>query len=364
MTTPAPKENLMRIKPYVGGASKAGGGVNRTVKLSSNENPLGPSPAAIEAYGRVAHQLALYPDGGATALRMAIGEAEGLDPARIVCGAGSDELIALLCKAYAGEGDEVLYSQHGFLMYAISALAAGAEPVTAPETGFRADVDALIAAANARTKLVFIANPNNPTGTLLTQDEMRRLREGLPETAILVLDSAYAEYVEAEGYDAGAALVDACDNVVMLRTFSKIHGLAALRLGWGYFPPAIADALNRARGPFNVSAPALAAGAAAIADRAYQDFCRRENTRLRGQTRSALIALGLEVLPSEGNFLLVRFGAEGDRSAAAADAYLQSRGLILRRMEGYGLAGWLRLSIGRDEDCASVIAAVADFLKG
>ena len=366
MTAPAPhptltpRPGILSIAPYVGGESGAPG-ANRVMKLSSNENPLGPSPAAVAAYRDAAGGLALYPDGHATALRAAIADAEGLDPARIVCGAGSDEIIALLTKAYAGPGDEVLHSRHGFLMYALSAQAAGAAPVAAPETELTADVDALLAACTPRTRLVFLANPNNPTGTLLPQAEVARLAEGLPPQALLVLDAAYAEYVSAPDYDPGTALVEARDNVVMTRTFSKIHGLAALRLGWAYGPAHVIDVLNRVRGPFNVAAPALAAGAASVADRAYLSRAAVLNEVWRDWLAKRLAEAGVPCTPSHGNFLLAHFGATGPASAGEADAWLKTRGIIVRRMEGYGLPAHLRISIGDEEACRAVAEAIAAF---
>ncbi len=358
-STIRPRPGVLSISPYVGGESGAPG-ANRVIKLSANENPYGPSPAAIEAYRAEAGRLADYPDGGAVALRGAIGRAEGLDPARIVCGAGSDELISLLCQAYAGEGDEVVHSRHGFLMYAISAKAAGATPVVAEERDLTADVDALLAACTERTRLVFLANPNNPTGTLLPAAEVARLADGLPAGALLALDAAYAEYVSAPGYDPGAGLVDARENVVMLRTFSKIHGLAALRLGWMYGPAHVVDVMNRVRGPFNVNAPAIAAGAAAIADRAHVAECAARNEAWRDWLAARLAAVGVRCTRSHGNFLLAEFGAAGPASAERADAFLKSRGLIVRRMEGYGLPGWLRISVGTEAACRAVAEAAAD----
>lgn len=355
MTSPEPKPGILRIAPYVGGKSSVAG-ANRVVKLSSNENPYGCSPAARDAFRAAGETLALYPDGGAVALREAIARSEQLDPDRIVCGAGSDELISLLCQCYAGPGDEVLYSAHGFLMYAISAKAAGADPVAAPETDLTANVDALLEAATERTRLVFLANPNNPTGTILPDTEIRRLRDGLPEQALLVLDAAYAEYVEREDYCPGTALVEEREDVVMTRTFSKIHGLAALRLGWCYGPGRVVDALHRARGPFNVSAPAQAAGVAAIGDAAFVSKARADNASQRDRVTKALETLGFAVTPSEGNFLLV---ARDD--AAKTDEFLQTRGILVRRMEGYGLPGHLRISIGTAEQNGLLIDALRDF---
>ncbi|MDT8345271.1 MAG: histidinol-phosphate transaminase [Thermohalobaculum sp.] len=354
-----PRQGILEIAPYVGGKSHAAG-ANRTIKLSSNENPLGPSPAARASYVAAAEGLALYPDGGAAALRQAIAEAHGLDATRIVCGAGSDELIALLCKAYAGPGDEVLYSQHGFLMYRLSALAAGATPVVAPERDLTTDIDAMIRALSPRTRLVFVANPNNPTGTMVDGAALARLADALPPAALMVLDAAYAEYVREPGHDGGIALVRARDNVVMTRTFSKIHGLAALRLGWAYAPEHVIDVLNRARGPFNVSAPALAAGEAAMRDRGYVEHCVIQNEVWRDWLAKELRAAGFGVVPSFANFLLVEIGDD----APAADEHLQRRGIVVRRMEGYGLPRHLRISVGDEGACRAVAEAMRAFRAG
>jgi len=359
-SAPQPRPGPLRIAPYVGGKASVGG-VNRVVKLSSNENPYGASAAAIDAFREAGDTLALYPDGGATALREAIAKAEGLDPARIVCGAGSDEILSMLCLAYAGPGDEVMHSAHGFLMYRLSTLAVGADPVSIPERDLTADIDAMIAAANERTKIVFLANPNNPTGTMLPDREIRRLREGLPAHVLLVIDAAYAEYVEDAEYDSGARLVAEREDTVMTRTFSKIHGLAALRLGWGYGPAGVVDALNRVRGPFNVSAPALAAGAQAIADDAFITKAREGNTVERARVVDALERLGFTVAPSQGNFVLAEFGEDGPRAASAADEFLQKRGILIRRMESYGLPAHLRISIGTPEENGILLAALEDF---
>lgn len=351
-----PREGVLDIAPYQGGGS-ALKGANRVVKLSSNENPLGPSPRAREAYRAVADDLALYPDGGAERLRATIAAVHGLDAARIVCGAGSDELIALLCKAYAGPGDSVIHSAHGFLMYRLSTLAAGAEPVAVAERDLTADVDAIIAACDARTRLVFLANPNNPTGTMVGAEDLARLADALPPRALLVLDAAYAEYVRRPGYDGGFALVDGRDNVVTTRTFSKIHGLAALRLGWAYGPAHVVDVLNRVRGPFNVSAPALAAGTAAIEDTAYVAHCAVTNEVWRDWLAKEIGRAGFPVTPSLGNFLLTETGVR----TAAVDAHLKAHGLIVRRMDGYGLPGHLRISVGDEAACRAVADAFGAF---
>ncbi len=352
MTIPAPRAGVLEIAPYIGGDSDLEGAA-KVAKLSSNENPLGAAPGAVEAFRSVASSLHLYPDGAAEALRAAIAEAYGLDPERIVCGSGSDELLALLAHAYAGPGDEVIYSEHGFAMYPIATRAAGAHAVVAPERGFTTDVDAILAAVTTRTKLVFVANPNNPTGTYISGDELARLRGGLPPGVLLVVDAAYAEYVSRNDYADGRELVEAGGNTVMTRTFSKIHGLAALRLGWAYCPPNVQDVLQRVRGPFNVNAAAQAAGVAAIRDTAHVEASRAHNDKWLPRLTEEARALGFEVLPSVGNFVLIRFP---DVEAAVAE--LQAHGVIPRRVAGYGFPDGLRLTVGLEEDNLAVIAAL------
>ena len=359
---PRPRPGLLDIAPYVGGESKLEG-VSRPIKLSSNEGALGPSPKAMAAFQAAATRLHRYPDGAATALRRALGDLHRIDPARIVCGAGSDELIDLLCRAYAGPGDEVLQTEHGFSIYGICARAVGATPVMVAETALTADVDKILAGVTGRTKLVFIANPNNPTGTYLPEAEVRRLRAGLPDHVLLVLDAAYAEFVERDDYEAGAALVEAGDNVVMTRTFSKIYGMGGMRLGWAYGPAGVVDVLNRIRLPFNVNMAAQAAGVAAVGDRAFISHARAHNSRWLAWTGERLHALGFHVHPSVGNFLLVdirRSAGLGHnaRSAEAADAFLRRRGLIVRRVAGYGLPDCLRISIGTGPEMEALAAAM------
>ena len=355
------RPGIMEIAPYVGGESGVEG-LNRVHRLASNENPLGASPKAVEAYRAMAGELHRYPDGSARYLRQAIGEAEGLDPEQIVCGAGSDELISLLMRAYAGPGDEIIHSAHGFLMYAISARSVGARPVSAPEADLKADVDAIVVSLTPATRMVFLANPNNPTGSYLPASALAELRRRLPENVLLVIDAAYAEYVEEDDYANGAELVSANDNVVMLRTFSKIHGLAALRLGWAYCPPGIVDVLHRLRGPFNVGAPALAAGIAAVEDREHQERSRLHNRRLLSRFKSEVEALGLLAPPSYGNFILLRFPAGADQAEQALEA-LKSRGVLVRGMRGYGLQDSLRVTIGLEEEMKVTREALSEFLS-
>lgn len=358
---PTPRPGVLAIEAYVPGESTLPGGV-KPIKLSSNETPLGPSPAAIEAYKAAAADLERYPDGQATALRAAIGNRYGLDPARIVCGAGSDELLTMLAHAYLGPGDEAIYTQHGFLVYRIAILACGATPVVANETNLTADVDNILAKVTVRTRMVFLANPNNPTGTYLPIQEVRRLRAALPDNVILVLDGAYAEYVRRNDYESGIELVATTANTVMTRTFSKIFGLAALRIGWAYCPAPIADALNRIRGPFNMSSPSILAGAAAMQDVAHTEAAVAHNDEWLAWLATEIGKLGLQVTPSVANFLLIHFPPASAIGAAACDEYLKSRGIILRRVVSYGLPDCLRLTVGTAEDNRAVVSALAVFL--
>jgi histidinol-phosphate aminotransferase len=358
---PTAKPGVMAIDTYVPGKSTAPGGV-KVHKLSSNESPLGASPKAVEAVAEAAKTLALYPDGTSSVLRAAIGKRYGLDPARIICGAGSDEILSLVTNAFLGPGDEAIYSEHGFLVYRIAILAAGGTPVIAPERDLHADVDAILARVTSRTKIVYLANPNNPTGTYLPFDAVKRLHAGLPKTVLLVLDAAYAEYVRRNDYEAGLELVASCENVLMTRTFSKIHGLAALRVGWAYGPAHVIDAMNRIRGPFNMNAAAIAAGAAAIEDQAFMESAIAHNERWLPWLTKELEAIGLTVTPSVGNFLLVHFPQTAGRTAAEADAFLTARGLILRRVDNYGLPRALRLTIGTEEQNRLVVSALTEFM--
>ncbi len=368
MTGPRPRPGIMEIQAYQGGKAQIGnsetGNARPAIKLSANESAVGPSPKAIEAYKDAADRLHRYPEGGSEELRGALARRHNLDPARIVCGAGSDELIALLTKAYAGPGEEVLYTEHGFLMYKLAALGAGATPVAAPERALTADVDALLARVTSRTRLVFIANPNNPTGSYIGRDELHRLHAGLPEDVLLVIDAAYAEFVEAEDYDSGIGLAATAPNVVMTRTFSKLYGLAALRLGWLYGTPAVVDVVNRLRGPFNVSAPAQKAGIAALDDLEHETRARRHNATWLPWLAAEIEKLSLVVHPSAGNFVLVAFPSEPGRDAAAANAHLEAEGLIPRAMGAYGLPHCLRISVGLEAENRALVASLARFVQG
>ena len=356
---PVPQPGILDIAPYVGGASKVQG-IDNAVKLSSNENPFGPSDAAQEAFRKTAFSLHRYPSTDHAALRAAIGEVHGLDPARIICGVGSDEVLTWLCQAYAGEGDEVIHTEHGFAIYKIGALSVGATPVEVPERERVTDVDAILEAVTERTKIVFIANPNNPTGTMIGDAEIMRLADALPPSVLLVLDGAYAEYVD--GFDGGASIVDSHENVVMTRTFSKIYGLGGLRVGWGYAPEAIIDVLNRIRGPFNLSEAALVTAEAAVRDQDYVTKCREDNTRLRAWLAEALMEHGVPSDTSCTNFILARFRSQTE--AEACDAYLQKQGLIVRRVAGYNLPKCLRITVGDEPSCRRVANAIGLFKGG
>jgi histidinol-phosphate aminotransferase len=359
---PIPRPGILDIAPYVSGGNQVKD-VGKLMQLSSNEGALGPSPAAMQALKDMAGELHRYPDGGSTKIRQAISKTYGVPYEQIVCGAGSDELIALLLKSYCGPGDEVLYSQHGFLMYPIGAKSVGATPVTATETNLRTDVDAMLAAVTPKTRVVFVANPNNPTGSYITPQEMRRLHAGLRPDIILVIDAAYAEYVSKNDYTSGSELVDEFENVVMMRTLSKIYALAALRLGWAYASAPIADVLNRVRGPFNVSLAAQVAGEAAVLDQKFVGDSRAHNDKWLPWVSEQLTALGLTCAPSVTNFLLVRF-PDGTKNADAAWAYLAERGILIRKMTAYGLGHSLRITIGAEDEVKATVDAIRTFLKG
>jgi histidinol-phosphate aminotransferase len=362
VTAPKPQPGILDIAPYKGGEA-AVPGVTRVHKLSSNETPMGPSPKAMAVFQKLATELHRYPDGGVETLREALAAQYGIPVDNIVCSNGSDEMISLICAAYVGPGDEVVYSQYGFMMYPIATMARGATPVVAPEKNFTADVDALLAAVTPKTKVVFLTNPNNPTGTYISAAELRRLREGLPAGVLLVVDAAYAEYVSRNDYSNGMELVAERDDTMVLRTFSKIYGLAALRLGWAYAPANVVAVLNRVRGPFNVNAAAQAAGAAALGDTEWLDKSRAHNDAELTRVRAALEKLGITVVPSVANFLLMRFPGGADQ-VKGADAALRKKGLILRGMGGYGLPDCLRLSIGTVEEDDMVIAVLTAFMQG
>ena len=362
MSRPVPNPGILDIAPYTPGKTPAPEPGRKMFKLSANETPFGPSPKAMEVYKQAAAHLEDYPEGTSRVLREAIGRAFGLDPNRIICGAGSDEILNLLAHTYLGQGDEAISTTHGFLVYPIATMANGARNVVAPETDFTADVDAILARVTPKTKLVWLANPNNPTGTYLPFDEVKRLQRGLPPHVLLIIDAAYSEYVTRNDYEAGIELVATTENTVMCRTFSKIHGLAALRVGWMYGPAHLIDAVNRIRGPFNVSTPAMQAAVASLADTAFMDKARAHNEQWRGWLTDEIGKLGLKVTPSVANFVLIHFPQTKGRTADEADAFLTERGLVLRALKNYKLPHALRLTVGTEEANRLVVAGLKEFL--
>ena len=362
MSRPVPNPGILDIAPYTPGKSPVQRPGQKVFKLSANETPLGPSPRAKEAFVNAAGHLEDYPEGSSRVLREAIGRAYGLDPDRIICGAGSDEILNLLAHTYLAPGDEAISTTHGFLVYPIATKANGAINVVAPEVDFTANVDSILGCVTPRTKLVWLANPNNPTGTYLPFDEVRRLRAGLPGHVVLVLDAAYSDFVTRNDYEIGLELVATTENTVMTHTFSKIHGLAALRVGWMFGPANIVDAVNRIRGPFNVSTPAMLAAAAAIADTDHIRLSREHNETWRGWMSEELGRIGLTVTPSVTNFILIHFPTTKGRTAADADAFLTERGLVLRALNNYGLPHALRMTIGTEEANRLVRDGLRDFM--
>jgi len=357
---PVPRPGVLDISAYVPGASVAPG--PGSFKLSSNESPLGPSPKAVEASRRALESLELYPDGAASKLRQKLAEVHGIAAERIVCGAGSDELLKLLCYAYLRDGDEAVMARHSFLSYLICTQAAGARAVFAEETDFSIDLNHALSRIGPRTRMVFIANPNNPTGTCVPATDIAAFHERLPPQVLLVLDEAYAEYVERADYATGFGLAATAPNVVVLRTFSKIYGLAAMRLGWGYGPAPVVDTLNRVRSAFNVSAGAMVAGIAALDDAAHVAAARVHNSRWLPWLTDRLRGLGLDVTPSAANFVLVHFKPEGTRTAAAANAYLATNGIAVRPMDGYNLPDALRITIGGEAANHRLVELLGKFM--
>lgn len=356
MTHPVPKEWILGISPYVPGKAATDDG-RPLIKLSANENPLGTSPAARAALMAATADLATYPDPGAGLLREAIAREYGLDPARVIYGTGSDELLHIAASAYAGPGDEVLYVRYGFSVYDIAARRVGATPVIAPDADYATDVDALLACVTERTKVVFLANPNNPTGTMTSRAEIARLHAGLRPDILFVLDQAYAEYLDADEDDGGLDLARAAANVFVTRTFSKIYGLAAERIGWGYASEGVIDALHRIRAPFNVTTAGQAAAAAAIADHQWVEHSRTHNRRWREWLEGEVAALsnhGLRAVPSRCNFLLILF--DGALTAEAAMKGLWEEGFATRWLPGQGLPNGLRITIGTKAQTRAVAA--------
>ena len=345
---------------YIPGEHEIIDGV-KPIILSANENPLGAGEKVIASYKNAGDNLFRYPDGSATKLRNAIATRFNLNVNNIICGAGSDELLTFITRIFAGLGDEIIYSQHGFLMYKINAMQVGATPISIAEKTLTTDVDAILNAINDKTKIIFIANPNNPTGSYISNNEMTRLANGLPDNVILVIDAAYAEYVSNADYSDGSKLVENHENIIMTRTFSKIFGLASLRLGWCYCSPVIADLINRIRGPFNVNASAQAAGIAAMEDTQHMEKSKKHNDYMLEKFGNQLKFLGLNVPKSVGNFLLAGFN--DDKTAKQAYDYMLKNGIIARAMGGYGLPEYIRFTIGLEEECQQAITILQQFMK-
>jgi histidinol-phosphate aminotransferase len=362
MSRPVPNPGILDIAPYAPGKSPKPEPGRKVFKLSANETPFGPSPKAIEAFKSAAGHLEDYPEGTSRMLREAIGRTFGLDPDRIICGAGSDEILNLLAHTFLGPGDEAISTTHGFLVYPIATMGCGAKSVVATESDYTCDVDAILKAVTPRTKLVWLANPNNPTGTYIPFDEVKRLRAGLPSHVVLVLDAAYSDYVSRNDYELGIELVSTTENTVVTHTFSKIHGLAALRVGWMFGPAHIVDAMNRIRGPFNVSTPAMLAAAAAIEDHAHVQMSKAFTEHWRNWLAEEITKLGLKVTPSVTNFILIHFPTENGRTAEQADEFLTRRGLVLRALKNYQLPHALRMTIGTEEANRLVVDTLRDFM--
>ncbi|MCC6914365.1 MAG: histidinol-phosphate transaminase [Rhodospirillaceae bacterium] len=362
MTLPQPRPGIMDIAIYEPGKSQVQG-ARRVIKLSSNEAALGPSPKAVAALAGSLGESHRYPAGDSGEVREALGKAHNLDPARIICGAGSDELLGLVMRGFAGVGDEIIHTAHGFAMYNIYAKGVGATPVVAPEKDLTTDVDAILARVTPKTRIVFVANPNNPTGTYIPGSEMRRLRAGLREDILLVCDDAYAEFVDAPDYESGFALASETENTIAMRTFSKIYGLASVRLGWGFGAKNIVGVMERIRSPFNVSRPAQFAGLAALADRDHVARTKAHTKKWLAIGLQRLRGLGLKVGESHGNFLLPEFPKVPGKTAAECDAFLQENGIIVRRVDGYGLPNHLRVTIGDEEEMTVLLDVMAAFME-
>ncbi len=361
ISRPRPKTGILEIEAYVGGKASVDG-VAEPIKLSSNENVLGSSPHARAAFEQNAGKLHVYPDGKAGVLRDAVSAEFGLEPERLIFGCGSDEVFTLLAQTYCEPGDNVVQGQYGFLAYRIAGRAAQAEVRFAPMPRLRFDVDQALALVDDRTRILFLDNPGNPTGGWLHRDEVERLHRNLPGGCILVLDGAYAEFVDDPGFSDGLDLARHAENIVVTRTFSKIHGLAALRVGWGYGPAQMISAMERIRSPFNVNLPAQFAAVAALGDKDFQAQSRALILQWRPWLTQQLGGLGLEVMPSQGNFVLVGFPREDGRSAQAAEAFLASRGVLVRGLGNYGIPDHLRITIGLEAHNRKVVEALADFV--
>ncbi|MEP7247223.1 MAG: histidinol-phosphate transaminase [Gammaproteobacteria bacterium] len=359
---PEPNNTLRTLAPFRQGKSRIAGH-DSPIKLSANESPHGPSPLAIEAYKRCASVLYRYPDGSQAELCQAIAETFRLCVDNIVCGNGSDELQQLLIRAYVRPGDEVVFSQHSFAMAMVHATAQGARLVFAEEPDLRPDADSLLKAVTPKTRMVVLATPNNPVGRYISRDELWRLYRALPSHVVLLIDSAYADYVDAPDFEAGAALVEAGQNAVMTRTFSKLYGLAGLRIGWAYAPANIIDSIQRIRTPFNASIDAMAAAVAAVRDVAYsrhvRDYNRLQLTRIQQGVTTG--PAGMEFVSSSANFYLLRF-VDGVHTAAGAAAALETNGIIPRPVGDSGPQNCLRITVGLEHENDAVLRVLGAYM--
>lgn len=362
MNQPNPRQALEKCPPYIQGKS-AIAGVENPIKLSSNESPFGPSPSAREAFQRTVENLHRYPDGGQTELRQTIAETFGMEPDRIVCGNGSEELILLAIRAFVDPGDEVLVSENGFVMTRIHALAQGARVVVASEQGWHQSVDNILAKISDKTRIVAVANPNNPTGTYLPASEIQRLHQGLPDGVLLMLDGAYADYVVEPDFDSGTELVRSSDNVMMTRTFSKLYGLAGTRIGWAYAPQAVVNAIQRIRTPFNTNWPAQVAAAAALRDTEFADMVRNHTIQWRERMREQLISLGITVPASVTNFLLMQIPEDRGHTALDCSRFLSEKGILLRPTGVSGPGDCLRVTVGAAHENEAFLQAMTEYLQ-
>lgn len=357
----SPQPGVLRTAPYVPG-ERAIQGVTRPIKLSSNESPLGPSPRAVAAYHSLESEIFRYPDASQRALREAISGVYGVEAGRIVCGNGSDEVLSLLIRGYSGPGDEIILSQYSFSMCWTHARVHGTDVVVAPEPDCRVSVEEILRAVTPRTRMAVIANPNNPCGTYLPREELRRLHAALPAECLLVIDAAYGEFVTAADYDSGLDLAREARNVFVTHTFSKLYGLAGLRVGWGYGATDIIETLDRIRTPFNVNAAALAAATAAVQDRQHAAMVRDHTVRWRNRLTEEFQALGLEVIPSQTNFVLIRFPG-GKFAPEGASEHLRARGIIVRPLGTNAPERSLRVTIGLDSENEALLAAVRSYME-
>lgn len=363
MMIPSPQSSLLKINPYIPGESKLNT-EKKIIRLASNENPLGASPKAKEAYLNVKNEFFRYPDAPSQTLRNTLAELYNLSSNQLICGNGSDELIYLLARSYAGEGDEIVFSQYGFAMYKIAALAAGATPIEVPaKENLQQDLDHILQKITPKTKLIYLANPNNPTGEMIDKKTIEDFHKNIPENVILVLDSAYSEYIDDPSYSSGMDLISNHSNIVMLRTFSKLYGLAGLRIGWAYGPLEIIDVLHRARSPFNVNLPAQTAAEAALSDYEFIERSKKINNSGLINLKEALENLDLIVYPSGGNFFLVEFPDNPKYTASQANDWLKNDGILVRPVGPYGLNNHLRITIGLDDEIDRLVLSLKDFLK-